>query len=101
MSSKHRRRKPTVVPSNKVVPSSNAARQAAYRKRHLQDVNGQGARVNMIVPVSTRAQLTRLASHYGTTQRDCLARLLAEEERKVVDRLGSSAAQKAYFSVTA
>jgi hypothetical protein len=78
---------------------SNASRQAAYRKRHLQAVDGQGARLNMVVTISARAQLTRLAAHYGVTQRDCLARLLADAERKAVKGLGA-AAERDYYLVT-
>lgn len=67
---------------------SNAERQAAYRKRHLQDADGQGERLNMVVPVQARAQLIRLARHSNSSQRELLARMLAETESKVVD--GSS-----------
>lgn len=75
---------------------SNAQRQAAYRQRHLQDVDGQGARVNMVVTVQAKAQLERLARHYGVTQRELLARVLADAERKVVNGL-SRTDEKAYY----
>ena len=78
---------------------SNAERQAAWRKRHLQDVDGQGERLNMVVPVQTKAQPTRLARHFGITQRELLARVLAETESKVVDGLSRSA-EKAYYDGT-
>ena len=68
-------------------PMTNAERQAAYRKRHVQDVDGQGERLNMVVPIQTKAQLSRLTKHYGVTQRELLARVLAEAESKVVDGL--------------
>jgi hypothetical protein len=88
------------VGSERRSPMTNAQRQAAYRKRHLQDVDGQGDRINMVVSVQAMAQLTRLATHYGVTQRELVARVLAEAESKVVDGL-SRAAQKAYYGVTA
>lgn len=75
---------------------SNAARQAAYRQRHLHDVDGQGERINMVVTVQAKAQLERLARHYGVTQRELLARVLADAERKVVDEL-SRGDEKAYY----
>ena len=78
---------------------TNAERQAAYRKRHLQDIDGQGERLNMVVPITTKAQLTRLARHFGITQRELLARVLGETESKVVDGL-SRAAEKTYFDGT-
>ena len=78
---------------------SNAERQAAYRQRHLNDVEGQGERINMVVTVQAKAQLERLARHYGVTKRELLVRVLAEAERKLVDRLGR-AAEKSYYDDT-
>jgi hypothetical protein len=78
---------------------SNAARQAAYQQRHLHDVDGQGERLNMVVTVQAKAQLVRLARHYGVTKRELLVRVLAEAERKVVDGLGS-ADERAYYRTT-
>ena len=75
---------------------SNAERQTAYRQRHLHDVEGQGERINMVVTVQAKAQLERLARHYGVTQREILARVLADTERKVVDGL-SRGEERAYY----
>jgi hypothetical protein len=84
-----RRRKPTSA-------NSNTARQAAYRQRHLHDVDGQAERLNMVVNVQAKAQLERLARHYGVTQREALARVLADAERQVVDAL-SRADERSYY----
>lgn len=62
--------------------ATNAERQRAYRQRHLQDVDGAGERLNMVVSVQAKAQLGRLASHHGISQRAMLERLLAEAERQ-------------------
>ncbi len=78
---------------------SNAARQAAYRQRHLHDVDGQGERINMVVTVQAKAQLERLAMHYGLTQREVLARVLAEAERNVVDGLNRGD-ERTYFKAS-
>ena len=86
-----KRRKPTSA-------LSNAARQAAYRQRHLHDVDGQGERINMVVTVQAKAQLERLARHYGVTQREVLARVLADTERKVVAGL-SRADEMSYYRI--
>ncbi len=75
---------------------SNAERQAAYRQRHLSDVDAQAERLNMVVSILAKAQHMRLARHHSITQRDLLARLLAEAEGKVVDRLNETA-RKAYY----
>lgn len=85
-------RKPTTA-------QSNAERQAAYRQRHLHDVDGQGERINMVVTVRAKAQLERLARYYGVTQRDLLARVLSETEQKVIEGL-SRADEKAYYQAT-
>ena len=87
-----KRRKPTSA-------QSNVQRQAAYRQRHLHDVDGQGDRINMVVTVQAKAQLERLARHYGVTQRELLVRVLAEAERKVVDRL-NRAEENVYYRST-
>ncbi|MDX2257932.1 MAG: hypothetical protein NW205_03350 [Hyphomicrobiaceae bacterium] len=78
---------------------SNAARQAAYRRRHLHDVNGQGERINIVATVQAKAKLERLARHYGVTQRELLARVLAGAERKVVDGL-SRGDERTYYKAT-
>ncbi len=84
-----KRRKPTSA-------QSNAERQAAYRQRHLYDVDGQGERINMVVSVQAKAQLERLARHYGVTQREVIERVLADAERKVVDGLNGGD-ERAYY----
>lgn len=84
-----RRRKPTSA-------QSNAARQAAYRQRHLHGIDGQGERINMVVTVQAKAQLERLARHYGVTQRELIVRILADAERIVVDGLGRGE-EKSYY----
>ncbi len=87
-----KRRKPTST-------QSNAERQAAYRQRHLHDVDGQGERINIVATVQAKAQLERLARRYGVTQREVLARVLAEAERRVGDGL-SRADEKVYYRST-
>jgi len=53
--------------------TSAAERQAAYRERHLHEVESlDSARLDMIVPVATKRGLERLARSYAVTQRDML-----------------------------
>ena len=66
---------------------SNAARQQAYRQRHLQDVDGGSTRLTVILSAGAKAQLTRLARHAETSQRETLERLLAAAEKAIVSRL--------------
>lgn len=69
---------------------TSTEKQRLYRQRHLQD--GTGCRLSMIVSASAKAQLERLARHYGMTQRAMLAQLLADAERDVVDAIVDTAA---------
>jgi hypothetical protein len=65
--------------------AANAARQAEYRKRHLQtgaslvDVR---ARINVVAAPLTASGLKRLARHWGLSQVDALARIVADAENK-------------------
>ena len=75
----------------------NAARQAAYRERHLHDPDSvDSERINLIVPLKVKRQLERLASHYGVTQGEMLGRALAKAESKVLDGL-TGAQQNDYY----
>ena len=65
----------------------NAAYQSAYRKRHLQDVDADDERLNMVIGISAKRALERLARHYAVSQRAMLGQLLTEVERAVADGL--------------
>ena len=78
---------------------TNAQRQAAYRQRHLKDLEGLGVRLNTIISGPTSYQLTRLATHYGVTRRATLERVLQEAEANLLNSL-SWQKQKAYLDVT-
>jgi hypothetical protein len=69
------------------MPRTNAERQAAYRQRHLKEMNGMLERLNMMLSLHAKRQLERLAAGYGVTQRKLLERLLAEAERAALDTL--------------
>lgn len=78
--------------------STAAERQRAYRQR-VKD--GQGERINLIVGVSAKRQLERLARHHGVTQRQVLEQLLADAENSVVDGLSGTAERDYFDCVTA
>ena len=59
---------------------SNAERQAAYRQRHLKDVNGTDERLSLLVDIRAKRALERLAARYGVTQRAMIERLLIEAD---------------------
>lgn len=61
--------------------TNNAARQAAYRERHLHDVEGQGVRINTVVSIKAKLALERMAKCYGATQRQMLERALGAQKR--------------------
>jgi hypothetical protein len=76
---------------------SNAARQAAYGRRHLNEVDTiDSARLNMVVPVAAKRTLERLAKCYAVTQREILNRLLADAERIVTDGMRGRALRDYY-----
>ena len=77
--------------------ATSAERQAAFRQRHLAEGNAE--RLNVIVDVSAKRQLERLARHRGTTQRAVIEALVAEAERRAIARM-LPAAEGEYFSVT-
>jgi hypothetical protein len=64
----------------RVMGKSGARRQAEYRQRHLKDETGTLERLNLLVQVSAKRQLERLAYCDGVTQRAMLEKLLAEAE---------------------
>ena len=75
----------------------NAARQAAYRRRHLNEVETiDSARLNMVVPVAAKRTLERLARCYAVTQREILTRLLVDAERVATDGMRGRALRDYY-----
>lgn len=73
---------------------SSAEKQRRYRQRHL--IDGNAERISIVVQVTTKRALERLARHRGTTQRAVLEDLLAKAEAAAT-RPMSPAAQKVYF----
>ena len=59
---------------------TNAERQAAYRQKHLQDEDAGCERLNVVLDLSAKRALERLASAYGMTQRGILERVIADAE---------------------
>jgi len=78
----------------------NAARQKAYRQRHLQDVDGQKAQLNIILPMRTKLALKRLCKHYAVTQAELLDRLLADEQRQVLSAMPAEGQNRFFDAVT-
>ena len=71
---------------------SGAQRQAEYRQRHLKGETGTLERLNLLVQISAKRRLERLAYCYGVTQRAMLEKLFAEAERAMLDSLAQRAA---------
>jgi hypothetical protein len=78
------------------MPKPNATRQAEFRKRHMQDVDGTGRRINQVVSVTTKSALERLAKHYAVTQRAHLQEIIGRAERELVERLTPDEQRKYY-----
>lgn len=66
---------------------TNAERQRQYRQRHLNDVGGKGARLNLVVDSQAKAMLERLSTCYGVTLREALALALHRTEGALLDTL--------------
>lgn len=82
--------------------ASGAERQAAYRRRHLNEVETvDSARLNIIVPVATKRGLERLAKRYAVTQREMLGKLIGDAERAATDGMPSAALRRYYGDATA
>jgi len=78
--------------------TNNSTRQAAYRARHLHDVDGQGTRINTVVSNAAKLALERLATCYGVTQRQMLERTLVQAQRAALERVAQTpGAQDAFY----
>jgi hypothetical protein len=73
-----------------------AERQAAYRQKHLKDVDGTKLRLNTIINHHAKDGLSRLAKRYGVTQAELLERLILDEENRLARTLTDVEA-KAYL----
>jgi hypothetical protein len=72
---------------------SNTEKQARYRERHL-GVDGEKARVGLILNATTRAKMGRLARHKGYTITALVEELVDSAERRVTGKLTGSALKR-------
>jgi hypothetical protein len=77
---------------------TNAEKQARYRERHL-GADGEKARMQLVVSAPARAQLDRLARHYGYSVTKMIEELAANAERYIVERLDPEARKNYYDGV--
>ena len=81
----------------KSAAATSAERQAAYRRRHLIDVDTvDSARLNFVVPVTTKRALERLARCYAVTQRSMLESLISDAERARTEHMTSAELRRYY-----
>ena len=73
-----------------------AQRQADYRRRHLEDIEGNKARLNLLIDHRAKLALARLAKRYGVTQTECLERVILEAQQREVEWM-SAEEQTAYY----
>jgi hypothetical protein len=66
---------------------TTAEKQQRYRQRHL-GVKGRKQRIQFFVSVQAKAQLERLALHYGYTITRVIEKLTAEAERALLTLTG-------------
>jgi predicted DNA-binding ribbon-helix-helix protein len=72
---------------------SNTEKQARYRERHL-GVDGDKARVGLILNATTRAKMDRLARRKGYTITALVEELVDSAERRVTGKLTGSALKR-------
>jgi hypothetical protein len=65
---------------------TSAEKQQRYRERHL-GVHGSKERIRLFVSVQTKAQLRRLARHYGYTITRIIEDLVKDADRAILDQL--------------
>ena len=65
---------------------TSAEKQRRYRERHL-GVHGSKERIQLFISVQTKAQLGRLARHYGYTITKVVEDLVKDADRAILDRL--------------
>ena len=65
---------------------TSAEKQRRYRERHL-GVHGSRERIQLFISVQTKAQLGRLARHYGYTITKVVEDLVKDADRAILDRL--------------
>lgn len=75
---------------------SNAERQRRYRDRHLNGIEGECQRVNLIASIEAKTALERLAHFHSITQRQALERALHEAQSRILDRLSGDQANRFY-----
>jgi hypothetical protein len=71
-----------------IMALTSAEKQQRYRERHL-GVHGAKQRIQFFVSVQAKAQLGRLARHYGYTVTNMIEKLAADAERALLNRLPS------------
>jgi hypothetical protein len=75
---------------------TNAENQAAYKNRHLKDVSGTSERLDVLINVSAKIALKRLAKHYRVSQRAMLETIIADKQAALTANL-SSEQQTAFY----
>jgi len=76
--------------------ATGAERQAAYRERHLIEVDTVDSSANMIVPAATKRALERLENRYAVTQREMLRKVI-QDARTTCYRRDPSADLRRYY----
>jgi hypothetical protein len=75
---------------------SPAERQAAYRRRHLKDIDADMERLTMMVSVQAKRQLERLSAACGISQRSMLESLLDDADSALANSLPPEARSDYY-----
>jgi len=76
---------------------SNAQRQARYRQRHLNDLDGDKAELSLVIDLEARWCLHRIAQHKGRTVTSLIEEWAVAVEDRIVRDM-SAEAQRDYYA---
>jgi hypothetical protein len=79
-------------------PLTNAERQARYRERHMESMEGDKERAQFIFEIGTKKRLERIARHYGYLSATALIEQWAAQ---VASEVAEKEEQKAKKAITA
>ena len=78
-------------------PLTNAERQARYREKHMESIEGDKERAQFIFEIGTKKRLARIARHYGYLSATALIERWAAQ---VASEVAEKAEQKAKKEIT-
>jgi hypothetical protein len=67
-------------------PLTGAERQARYRKKHMESVDGDKERAQFIFAIGTKKRLARIARHYGLSATALIEQWTRQEASEIAEQ---------------